>query len=378
MSLKAVSKRLKTFIIVSLVLLIDVGCSSAPDDGACAAADGLLYSIAQGDGFTSLTLFDPWSAGKVRSRFVLVPRGSELPERLPEGILIRTPVERAVVYTSVHASAIEQIGAMDAICGVCEPQYLTNEAVAAAVSKGDIANLGLSTSPDVEKIIDMGAELIIATPFENSGYGAAEKLGIPIFEASDYMEAGPLGRASWVKVLGLLFSKEAAADSLYSAAETSYRKLKALAAGAQPRPRVLLERKYGASWGIPQGDSYISQMHSDAGADYVFRNLEGSGISQYPFEKVLDEAGDADLWLFKHNTTGGGFSYADLQNEYAPYAYFDAFKNRRIYVCNTVETPYYDDIALHPDWILKDFIKIYHPEILPDYELKYYKPLSEQ
>ena len=372
-------KRLKTFIIVSLTLLAVVGCSSPQGERASASdeAGRLLYSIEESEGFTSLTLFDPWSQGKIRSRYVLVPRNADIPSDIPEGTIVRTPVRKAVVYTSVHASAIEQIGAIDAICGVCEPQYLTNQNVIDAVKSGAIANLGLSTSPDIEAIINLEAELIIATPFENSGYGAAEKLGIPIFEASDYMEATPLGRASWVKVLGLLFGKKSAADSLYDATAASYDSLKTLAGQAQSRPRVLLERKYGASWGIPQGDSYIARMHKDAGADYVFSRLEGAGISQLPFEEVLDKASDADLWLFKHNTTAGELTYDSLKSEYEPYSYFDAFVNAKIYACNTVGTTYYDDIALHPDWILKDFIKIYHPGLLPDYELQYYKPLAQ-
>jgi len=337
---------------------------------------GLLFTAQQHDGYTEVTLLDPWERGTVRSRFLLVPHGEALPEGLPEGTIIRTPVHKAVVYTSLHASIIEQLGAIDCICGVCEPQYLTNEAVKAAVSEGRIANLGLSLSPDIEKIVEQEADLIIATPFQNSGYGTAEKIGIPIFEAADYMEQRPLDRASWVTLFGLLFDRQAQADSLLGATTRNYEALKELAASAQTRPTVLLERKYGSAWGIPAGESYIATMHKDAGANYIFSDVPGTNSVQYSFEEVLDRAIEADFWLLKHNTTPGPFTYGMLEEEYAPYNNFEAFKQQHIFGCNTVEVSYYDDIAIHPDWILADFIKIYHPELLPDYQLRYYQPLA--
>ena len=43
----------------------------------------------------------------------------------------------------------------------------------------------------------------------------AEKLGIPIVEAADYMENHPLGRTEWIKLYGILFGEEDRACSYY-------------------------------------------------------------------------------------------------------------------------------------------------------------------
>ncbi len=93
------------------------------------------------------------------------------------------------------------------------------------------------------------------------------------------------------------------------------------------------------------------------------------------FETVLDEAIHADFWLMKYNLAGE-LSYGDLRTEYIPYENFDAFKNHCIFTCNTGKVPYYEEFPLHPDYLLKDLIRIFHPELLPDYELRYYQPME--
>jgi len=369
-------------VIVAAACLALSSCNNAGREAAaCRPGETIELEYATGfgierfDGYTKVTVRDPWDTLKTRCTYLLVNSDLPLPSGLPEGTVIRVPVHNAVIYTSVHAAMTAQIGSIEQICGVCEPQYITCPEVRERVAGGTISDLGLSTAPDIEKIINLDADVIIASPFENSGYGAAEKIGVPIVEAADYMENHPLGRTEWIKFYGILFGKEAEADSIFNETRSSYNNLKKMASECSDRPTVLLERKYGATWGIPGGDSYIAVMHRDAGADYIFSSVRGTNSVQMSFENVFDKACDADFWLMKHNSDDT-FSYEKLKKEYQPYSNFDAFKNRHIFACNSIETTYYDDITLHPDSILKDFIFIYHPELLPGYTPKYYKPLE--
>ena len=345
------------------------------------AADTIRYArnlhIEYFEDYVSVRIRDPWDTLRQRQHYVLVDRNKPLPARLPDdGIVIRVPVEKAVIYTSVHTAIAEELGALDRVCGICEPQYITSPVVLARIYEGRIADLGGSTSPNVEKIIDIGTEMIIASPFENSGYGSAEKLGIPIVEAADYMENHPLGRTEWVLFYGLLLGEREAAEQIFSRTESHYNELKAMAARVQQRPTVLLERRYGNSWAVPAGESYIGVMHADAGADYVFRYLKGAKSVHFSFESVFDQAGDADFWFLKYDTRTP-FSYALLAKEYEPYANFRPWKERRIFACNTITSTYYDDITLHPDRVLEDLIAIYHPDLLPGHVQRYYFPLNE-
>ena len=334
------------------------------------------YTITHFNGYTTIEIANPWDTAKILQRYVLVEKGAPLPSSLPEGTLIRTPLDNIIMYTTLHASIWEKMGALDAIKGICETEYLTSERAIAMVKEGKISDCGSAFAPNVETIMDIGGEFIIASPYENSGYGQAEKLGIPIFESADYMENHPLGRVEWMKVYGLLQGKRDVADSMFNATMTRYNTLKNLAQGEQKKPRLMSERKYGASWYIAGGASYMTKLYMDAGADYIFSDNTESGSSTASFETVYERGGDSDIWILKY-AADKKMTYNDLQQENPLYANFAPFKNRRIFACNTLATPYYEYIAIHPDIILADYVKMFHPHLLPDYTLVCYEAIAE-
>ena len=116
---------------------------------------------------------------------------------------MKVPVKDIVIYTSVHAAIIDQLHETDKVIGVCEPRYMDTPAIQEGIQAGRIADLGEATSPNIEKMIEIGAELVIASPFQNSSYGPVEKIGIPIIEGAAF----PLGVRSGF-ALWLLFGKE--------------------------------------------------------------------------------------------------------------------------------------------------------------------------
>lgn len=371
----------RTVLYLTLILTV-CGCGgrhSSPAGSQNGVPDTLLYArgftISHCAGYDVVTVRDPWDTLKTRHTYILIDRDIEEPAGLPEGTVIRVPVEKAVIYTSVHAAMAEQLDVTDAVVGVCEPQYIQSSAILDRISQGTIADLGPSSSPNIEKIIDLDAGIIIASPFENAGYGAAEKIGVPIVEAADYMESHPLGRSEWVKFYGLLFGKKELADSLFKATAARYNGLKKLASNCSDRPTLLLEKMYGPAWALPPDDSYTVMMHRDAGADYVFSGTGVSSGAPLAFEAVFDKACNADIWVFKY-AAGSDYTLESLKEEYPLYAEFKAYREHRTYACNTNGLSYYDDITLHPDYILADFISIYHPELLPGYERRYYSEVK--
>ena len=335
-----------------------------------------LFEITSYSNCKVISVINPWDTTRILQKYVLVEKDSPLPDKLPQGTVIRTPVENIIMYSTIHASIWEELGALENVAGICEPEYLTSQNAKQMLAEGKIQDCGMAASPNVERIIDIEGKFIVASPFENGGYGQAEKLGIPIFESADYMENHPLGRVEWMKVFGLLSGKEEVADSLFRSTEDNYNSLKALAAEVAGKPRIMSERKYGSSWFIVGGASYIAQMYKDAGADYIFSDNPDTGSVPFAFETVYDRGADSDLWVFKY-AAERPMTYADLEAEYNPYANFAPFKNRRIYICNTVGTPYYEYIAIHPDYILADYVKMFHPQLLPDYEPVCYLPMQE-
>lgn len=364
-----------------LLLLLCVGCktkdrSQSDKSGATVA---MRYAeqiqIDSCDGYWSVRVRNPWDTAKILHTYILVEQGRELPDNLPAGTLVRTPLRKSLIYSSVHCSLLVELDALDCIGGVCDLQYIYHPAVRTCCAEGRIVDAGNAMSPDLEKVIDLHPDAVLLSPFENSGgYGRIEKLGIPIIECADYMETSPLGRAEWMRFFGLLFGRKQQADSLFAEVEKRYASLKALVDTVSVRPTVLSELRNGSAWYTPGGHSTIGRLYADAGAAYVWADDTRSGSVPLSFETVFDRGRNADFWLFKYNETVDK-TLSSLRAEYAPYAGFRAFQTGRVFACNTGKVPFYEETPFRPDWLLKDLILVFHPECLPGETARYFKQL---
>lgn len=364
-----------------LLLLLCVGCktkdrSQSDKSGATVA---MRYAeqiqIDSCDGYWSVRVRNPWDTAKILHTYILVEQGRELPDNLPAGTLVRTPLRKSLIYSSVHCSLLVELDALDCIGGVCDLQYIYHPAVRTRCAEGGIVDAGNAMSPDLEKVIDLHPDAVLLSPFENSGgYGRIEKLGIPIIECADYMETSPLGRAEWMRFFGLLFGRKQQADSLFAEVEKRYASLKALVDTVSVRPIVLSELRNGSAWYTPGGHSTIGRLYADAGAAYVWADDTRSGSVPLSFETVFDRGRNADFWLFKYNETVDK-TLSSLRAEYAPYAGFRAFQTGRVFACNTGKVPFYEETPFRPDWLLKDLILVFHPECLPGETARYFKQL---
>jgi iron complex transport system substrate-binding protein len=335
------------------------------------------FQIETGEGYTLATVRNPWNNRLVLQRYVLVSKTDTLPEILPDGVLIRTPLARTVSYGSVQCSYFAEIDALQTLVGVCEPQYIHIPYVQEGVRNGKIVNLGQAANPDLEKIMLIQPEALFTAPIENLGYGQTAKLKIPFIECVDYMETSLLGRAEWIRFLALFFEKKALADSLFRETVDRYNELVRLTEHVGRRPSVFAETIYSGIWYQPGGNSYVAQLFRDAGADYLWKEDTRSGSIALSFETVLERAEKADFWLMKYNSLNQQMTYRRLAQENPNYALFDAYMKRNIYLCNTGTTLYYEELPIHPDLILKDMVRIFHPDLLSDYELRYYKKMQE-
>ena len=359
-------------------------CSSRSEHPALQQGDTLALRYAENlvlvdyPDYTMATLRDPWDTLKTLRTYILVPKSSPLPSDLPAGTVIRTPLSRAVVYSSVHCGLLHELGAGNAIGGVCDLKYIKLPAIHHDVARGHIADCGDGMNPDIERIIDLHPDAILLSPFENSGgYGRVEKLGVPIIECADYMETSALGRAEWMRFYGRLFGAVPQADSLFARVDSSYNRLKFRAALSSVRLSVVCELKNGSSWYVPGGRSTTGRLLADACSDYAFAGDRHSGSVPLSFETVFEKAGDADVWLIKYNRQRD-MTYRDLQADFVGYTGFKAFKERRVYGCNTGKAAFYEETPFHPDWLLADLIHILHPETGSTDSLRYYRKLEER
>ena len=366
-------------------------------------AEGVDYQYAE------VNIANPWKAGTLLHRYILIPKGKEGDETVARLALqrtsgmgcttdtVRTPVERSAVFIAPHCQLMYELGCQQAIRGVCDLDYINipdvrkraasagkaasaeNASSAENVSAGNsIVDCGSSMAPDIERIIALKPEAILVSPFENSGgYGKLDKLHIPIIEAADYMESSPLGRAEWMKFYGMLFGKaskaadgkaskavlsascEATADSLFSQIEKKYLKLKAEAGKLPKGLSILTERKTGGVWYVPGGQSTIGILLKDANARYIFEDDQHSGSLAMSPEQILAKGKLVDVWAFKY-FGGAPLSQAQLLQEYDGYKALAAFNRGNIYQVDTSTVPYFELTSFHPELLLREFIILAH------------------
>lgn len=374
----------KLFSILSIaVSLISCGGKFTPatnDEG-----DTLVFKYArmihvvQHEGYTDVTIDNPWKEGRVLHRYRLVPSAAtqSQPTVKDDGFtLVRVPLQRSVVFTSVHAALLQQLGASSQVAGVADLKYMKMPYVREGVARGTIEDCGDGMSPVIEKIIDAEADAILLSPFENSGgYGRLEDINIPLIECAEYMEQSPLARAEWIRFYGLLYDRQRQADSIFAIVDSNYGLLKKVATTSRINPTVLMDKQTGSVWYVPGGRSTIGRMLQDARCNYPYAADEHSGSLALPFESVLEKCGEADVWLFRYDSEQP-MTRARLMTEQPGYPQLRPVKTGRLYGCNVMTSMFYEESPFRPDYLLQDFIQILHPDIPNLLPLRYYQKVE--
>ena len=330
-------------------------------------------TVVRYDGYTVATLKNPWKEGMILHQYVLVPKSQDSVPPVHGATIIRIPLNRSMVFSTVHCAMLMDLGKQDCISGVADLKYIKIPWIQQQVKEGRISDVGDGLSPVVEKIIDQRPDALFLSPFENSGgYGKLEDIDIPIVECAEYMESSPLGRAEWLRFYGMLFGCEEKADSLFDTIDRNYNALKARA--KNNTQEVLLDKVTGSVWYVPGGQSTIGQMILDAGGSNPWASDMRTGSVSLPFEAVLEKASEADIWLFRYSSDHD-ITYKELLSEHHGYNQFKAFREQQVYGCNVELNLFYEETPFHPDWLLNDFIRIIHPELDGLAPLRYYKKL---
>lgn len=362
------SQRNILFVLLFLMLPLFGGCgwrekATAPSDGSFAKYAHLIQCV-DSQGSKVYAVMDPWQRGHVLQK--LSPRA---------------PYRRVVVFTTSHCQLLEYLGLADRIVGVCDAQYILVGDIRRRLAlpdgaKGKIADCGSSMSPDLERIVTLRPDAIILSPYEGMSLGRLERLGIPIILAADYMETSALGRAEWMRYYGRLLGAGQRADSLFHVVDSTYQQLRAYAAKLTVGRSILTERKTGATWYTPGGESSIGVLIKDANGRYAFSGDRHSGSLPLSAEQIVARAGQSDVWAFKINGARM-MSKAELLGEYHGYKALKAFRTGEIYECNCSRVPYFEEVSWRPDFLLRELIQLLHPGVDLG-GLRYYKKLEAE
>ncbi len=294
---------------------------------------------------------------------------------------VRTPVKNIACMSSVYAAMLTKLGLQDKIIAVDNVDYYNNQFIIDGVASQKIKEIGKGPQVSVEQTLVLKPELLLMFGMGDPKKDADEKIfnsGIPVAITLDHLEEHPLARAEWIKFIAAFFDKEKEADSLFRITEQNYLQLKKSADTVKYKPTVLTEIKYADAWHVPGGNSFMAHYLKDAGTEYIWKNENKFGSIALNFEEVYIKAKEADFWL---NLFINVNSKKDLLSFDERYNMFKPFKTGNLYN-NTKRSnlkgysDYYENGMCNPDELLKDFIKIFHPHLLPEHQLKYYKKIE--
>lgn len=340
-------------------------------------ASGL--SIVKYEDYSVVTVSNPWPNSNKDFKYILKEKDAKVPDSLQTFTTIQVPLECVVVTSTTNIPFLEMLEVENKLIGFPHTDYISSEKTRALIDKGSVKNVGQNEKLNIEQLIELSPNLIVTFGVDNNNpmLDNLKKSGLNVLIQGDWMEQSPLGKAEWIKLYGALFGKEDKAKELFDKIVQSYDQAKKLAAEKTASSTVLYGSMYEDVWYVAKGNSWVAEFMKDAHANYLWADLKGTGSEGLSFEKVLDKAKTANVWI----ASGSFKSLDELQKANPHYGEFDAFKNKNVYSFEgklgaTGGTVYYELAPSRPDLVLKDYIKIFHPDLLPSYEFTFASKLN--
>jgi iron complex transport system substrate-binding protein len=340
-------------------------------------ASGL--SIQKNEGFSVVTIRNAWPNAKQHFTYILKEKKGIVPDSLQKYPIVAVPLQNIVVTSTTNIPFLEMLGVEQKLLGFPHTDYISSPKTRQLIDAGKVKNIGQNEKLNTEQLIELNPNLIVTFGIDNSNptIDNLQKSGLKVLIQADWMEQTPLGKAEWIKLYGALFGKEKEADVIFNAIEKNYRETLALVAQKKKNPTVLYGSMYQEQWFVAKGDSWVAQFLKDAKSNYLWSTTKGTGSEALPFEKIFEKAQKADYWI----ATGSFKNLAQLQASNPHYQQFDAVKNKNVYTFEnkygaTGGTIYYELAASRPDLVLKDYIKIFYPELLPNYTFTFAEKLQ--
>ncbi|RZJ30426.1 MAG: ABC transporter substrate-binding protein [Flavobacterium sp.] len=374
--------KLNHFFFTGLLLMI-FGCQQKNQVASVSSAvkNEIQYSkglsIYEHKGYTIVKVSNPWPKADKNYTYVLRKKGAVVPDSLRSFVTIDVPVKKVIATSTTHIPSLEMLGVENTLIGFPHLDYISSEKVLANVKAGKVRELGSNQNMNTEVVIDLQPDVIIGYGIDNNNptLDNLQRSGLKIMLNGDWNEQTPLGKAEWIKFFGALYGLENKADSIFSNIVKEYQAALKLAAKATSKPTVLTGGMFENKWNVAGGESWGALFIKDAGGNYLWSETRGTGSLSMPFEKVFERAHDANFWI----GPGQFSSLKELSDSNPHYVKFRAFQDKNVFSFKTGKSGgviYYELAPNRPDLVLKDVLKILHPELLPDYELFFFKRLE--
>ncbi len=329
------------------------------------------FNINKDSAYTTLSILSPWEENKVLNIYYLVK--NDRVQTPANGVKIKVPVQNIAVNSCSHVAYIDALSEIEKIVASTDPEFVYNENFRNSLSEGRIENLGGSYDMNFEKILKVSPEVLMMTGFNGVDKTAirVQESGISVIYNYEWVEKSVLGRAEWIKVFGELFDCRDKADSIFNEIKTEYLRCSELASKVESKPSVQSGTPYKGTWYIPGGQTFMAEFYRNAGMNYYYNDNKDNFSLALSLETVMSNFLNADIWVGVDVKT-----YEQLKAQDERLMIFKPIKNKKVYhhlnrATETGGNDFWESAMLRPDILLKDFIHIAHPDLLPNWELFY-------
>ena len=338
------------------------------------------FEIFQGKDFWEIHVTQGYTGAEKTFRYLVLEENSKAEKVGFDGV-VQLPVSNIVVTSTTHIPHLDLLESSEKLIGFPQTDLISSEITRNLIDSGKVTDLGNGPSANPEIVIDLQPDwMMISTLGEDLRYlDLFAQAKIPAIINGEYVEQNPLGRAEWIKFTGILLGKYEEAVAVFDEIEKAYQDAERLTQNLSEsaKPKVLSGVIYQDIWYAPGAESWGARILENAGGSYIFADQSGEGSLQLNYEFVLDNGLETDYWI-------GSADFADLNamgNSEPRYQAFNPWKNGQVYTYTakkgaTGGLEYFELGYVRPDLILKDLIKILHPDLLPDYELYFYQKLE--
>ena len=376
-----VSKKIRSFATFLLLSCIHTLVAHADGSLACKLDYAKNFTIEEYADYKLLTVSNAYRSARSVYRYALIPHRATLPDDLPRDVIvIRTPVQRVVIMETVYVGYLDALGQLDQICGAASASYINHPKVIQRVESGDIQHIQSGQKLNIERLLLLQPDLILTTSLGEGQIDVSPQLqraGLPVVLTADYMEHHPLARTEWLKFLAAFFETDDRSNEIFNTIKAQYTRLVDKTKGINERPSVFCGAPYSGSWYVPGGDSFIARAIQDAGAHYLWADDPSRGSLPLDTERVFLKAAEADYWIHPSHYR----SLSELFNADPRFAKFGAAQISQVFnntrqVSKNGGNNIWERGIVHPEEVLADLIKIFHPDLLPEHELIYYENLQ--
>lgn len=339
------------------------------------------FTIKYNNEFKLITVFNPWQgANSIKYQYALVNEGVNTDQLNKNWIVINTPIKRVVCLSTTHIAFLDAINETNSIVGISGLNHVNNQKIRKKIEANEIPDVGYDNSLNYELIASLNPDLVITYGIGSQVASYNQKLndlGIKTIINAEYLENHPLGKLEWIKFMAAFYNKDKEAKEYFDDINQKYNDLLALTINVDYKPTVLFGLPWKDVWYVPGGNSYLAKMVDHAGGTYIWNDNESRESLPYDIESIFSLAKDAEIWLNTGtvNSKDEILKIDERFQEFQPFISSKIFNNNKI-VNDFGGMDYWESGLTNPHIVLKDMIKMIHPDLLDKHELVYYKRID--